>query len=151
MLFSLIILITVILDQLVKILIERTFIPGQSYPLIDEILHLTYVRNSGAAFGLFDNYNEVLILLTILIITGFIYFFNSYIKKNICLQIGFGLIVGGGIGNLIDRIRLGYVVDFLDIRIWPIFNLADIFIVIGTIIFVVYILSNEDFSFRIDN
>ena len=152
MLIYLIIIIMVILDQLFKILIERNLVLGQSHPVIEGVFHLTYVQNPGAAFGFFKGYNEILIVLTLIIIIGFLYIFHNYLVDSLLLKISFGLIISGGIGNLIDRIRLGYVIDYLDFRIWPVFNLADMIIVIGTVLFIIYlfldnpVLKNKDFN-----
>lgn len=143
MLIYIIIIIMVAIDQLSKVLVEHNMALGESYPLIEEIFHLTYVQNPGAAFGIFKGYNEILIILTVLIIAGFIYLYHNYFVNNLILKISFGLIIAGGIGNLIDRIRLGYVIDYLDFRIWPVFNLADMIIVIGTGLLIIYLFSGK--------
>ncbi|MFW5998249.1 MAG: signal peptidase II [bacterium] len=134
-------IIIVILDQWIKYLVDNSFQYGQSYPIIQDIFHLTYVRNTGAAFGILKDYTEVFILLSIIVIIFMIIILYKS-PKNIILELGIGLIIGGAIGNLIDRIRLGFVIDYIDLQIWPVFNLADIFVTIGTIIFI-YILMTE--------
>jgi signal peptidase II len=128
-----------ILDQISKSLVELKLQSGESIPLIKNVLHVTFVCNTGAAFGLFKG--GFLFFIFISIIAVFIILFviiNSFRKPvyrgmflfNLCLV----FIMSGTVGNLIDRFRLGYVVDFIDIRIWPVFNFADTFISIGSCI-----------------
>ena len=91
------------------------------------------VHNSGTLFGLFQNTNFILIVLTFLILSILFYFYN----KEPSLQQGFNFIIAGALGNLLDRVYRGYVLDFLDFKLWPIFNLADSFVVLG-VFFCVY-------------
>ncbi|MFW5976496.1 MAG: signal peptidase II, partial [Bacillota bacterium] len=130
--------IIILLDQWIKFLIDNSFQYGQSYPIIQNKFHLTYVRNSGAAFGIFKEYTYLFIIFSIFIIIFLLYLLYRS-PKNIIFEIGMGMILGGAIGNLIDRIRLGFVIDYIDIHIWPIFNLADIFVTLGIIIFLYFI------------
>jgi signal peptidase II len=124
-------------------LINNSFRFGQSYPIIDNIFHLTYVRNKGAAFGLFENYTYIFIIFSVTVIIILLIFLNKK-SKNIWLELSSGLIIGGAVGNLIDRVRLGFVIDYLDFKVWPVFNLADITIVVGTFIFVYIIWTNKE-------
>ena len=140
----LIVIVTVLLDQWFKILIENSFKYGQSLPVVNNVFHLTYVKNTGAAFGILKDSTTFFIVVSILIIIGFIIFLYYINNKNRWLFIASGLIIGGAIGNLIDRIRLGYVIDYLDFRIWPVFNLADSVVVIGTGILVIFIWNHEE-------
>ncbi len=128
----------IILDQVIKNIILNNFYFGQSLAVINNIFHITYVQNTGAAFGILKNHSLFFIIITIVIISAIIFMLHKSFKGNIYLNIYFGLILGGAMGNLIDRIRLGYVVDYLDFRIWPVFNLADSFIVIGSIFIMFY-------------
>jgi len=128
----------IILDQIIKNIILNNFYFGQSLAVINNIFHITYVQNTGAAFGILKNHSLFFIIITIVIISAIIFMLHKSFKGNIYLNIYFGLILGGAMGNLIDRIRLGYVVDYLDFRIWPVFNLADSFIVIGSIFIMFY-------------
>lgn len=106
--------------------------PVGSIPVIENIFHLTYVENPGAAFGIFQDQRWVFIVATVLTL-GFILWYLRNMDPDIkLLRWGLALIVAGAIGNLIDRILLGYVIDFLDFRVWPVFNVADISIVTGT-------------------
>ena len=106
--------------------------PVGSIPVIENIFHLTYVENPGAAFGILQDQRWVFIIATVLTL-GFIVWFLRNIDPDVkLLRCGLALIVAGAIGNLIDRILLGYVIDFLDFRVWPVFNVADISVVVGT-------------------
>lgn len=123
--------IVVLLDQLTKWLTLKAFVPGESLPLIPSILHLTYVQNTGAAFGLFKNMTPVFIILSLTV--------SAWILWELCRKgphgtmrlWGFALVLAGALGNLIDRVCLGYVVDMIDLRVWPVFNVADSAISIG--------------------
>lgn len=130
-------LIIILLDQLTKVITVKTMSISQSIPLIKNILHLTYVTNTGAGFGIFKNMNSVLIWITIVVI-GAIFYYYDKIPKEKFPQISMGLILGGAFGNLIDRIFIGHVIDFIDFRIWPVFNVADSAITIGVIVLVIY-------------
>lgn len=135
-------------DQFSKNWIIRQFEPGESWPLIKDIFHLTYVRNSGAAFGIFAFRTSFFIIVSLFMIFLILYGERLFPRESSFLHIGMSLLLGGALGNLIDRIRYGYVIDFLDFKIWPVFNVADISLVIG-IIFLVYGLHKSHFlSFR---
>jgi signal peptidase II len=105
----------------------------ESIPVIPNIFHLTYIENPGAAFGLLANQRIFFIVITIIILIAVIYFYRQLKPGQILLKIALGMVVGGAIGNLIDRLRIGTVTDFFDFRIWPVFNIADSAIVIGMI------------------
>lgn len=125
-----------VLDRYTKYLITANMLQGQSIPLIQDFFHLTFIENSGAAFGIFRNRTWLLILITIVILGFLVYLAYTMARKNKWLLLSLGMITGGAIGNLIDRIRTGLVIDFLDFRgIWDyIFNVADIGVVVGVII-----------------
>ena len=123
-------------DQVTKILAKSFLIPGMSRPVLAPVFQLTLVDNRGIAFGLFPNGEKILLLLIsasicVLLALGF---FSS--SERLRVQWGIGLILGGALGNWLDRIRLGAVIDFLDFRIWPVFNFADTAITIGVGLFV---------------
>ncbi|MGL5750765.1 MAG: signal peptidase II, partial [Paraclostridium sp.] len=109
------------------------------------VFHLTYVENRGAAFGMFQNSQTIFIIVAIgASIVGLYYLYNK--KLNLLGSSAILLIISGAIGNLIDRVRLGFVVDYFDFRfIWDyVFNIADIFVVVGTILLCIYIILFED-------
>ncbi|WP_110952897.1 signal peptidase II [Anaerosinus massiliensis] len=132
------------IDQLLKSYIQQTMVIGASLPIITDIFHITYILNPGAAFGILENQRIFFILIAIMMICVVGYIYPKIPAKDKFLRFGIALLVGGAIGNVIDRIKLGYVVDFLDFRIWPVFNFADITIVsgVGIIIYSVWFLSN---------
>ncbi|AIS52616.1 lipoprotein signal peptidase LspA [Thermoanaerobacter kivui] len=124
----------VFLDQLTKYLAVKYLMLIGSYPVIKNFFHLTYVENKGAAFGMLQNKTLFFIVITVIVGAVLIY---SMIKLpgNSVYNYTLAMILGGAIGNLIDRVRLGYVVDFIDFKFFPaVFNVADSFIVIGAII-----------------
>ena len=130
------------LDQFSKALVISNLKTGESIPLIKNILHVTFVKNTGAAFGLFKNGTIVFILISL----AAVIFISTLIVKSIkkgnffsrpLFNTGLIFIVSGAIGNLADRLRLGYVIDFIDVRIWPVFNIADTFITIGTLLIII--------------
>jgi signal peptidase II len=125
-------LIGILLDHLAKFWVSTTFELYDSVPLIDGVFHFTYVTNDGAAFSLFAG-SDWLKWLSLLVSAGLIYFGFKAKQLRRLEQIAYGAILGGAIGNGIDRFRTGEVVDFLDFRLinFPIFNIADIFINIG--------------------
>lgn len=118
----------VILDQITKAIVITCLKYGESYLIINKIFYLTLVKNTGAAFGTFKNQAAFFILVSIIAIIFIVIFLS---KKKVNLYLPLALILGGAIGNLIDRLRFGYVVDFLDFKVWPVFNVADSCISIG--------------------
>lgn len=133
---------TVIIDQLTKYFIERNLY-GKSIDIIENVFSLTYLENRGAAWGILaDNNWLLLIFVPILVVIIVLYLYK--VSNSKAERFLGGLIVGGAIGNYIDRLFRGYVVDFLDFKVWPIFNLADVFIVVGCILFVILSLTRRE-------
>lgn len=136
-------LLVVIIDQISKWLVISNMEFGNSIPLIKGIISLTYVQNQGAAFGLFAGNTWIFIVsavLAVLVIS--VYNYRNPLPNNI--QIILGLITGGAIGNLIDRFRYQYVIDFFDLGWWPVFNVADMAIVCGGILLIIYTFKSEE-------
>ncbi|PIW68471.1 MAG: signal peptidase II [Candidatus Omnitrophica bacterium CG12_big_fil_rev_8_21_14_0_65_42_8] len=126
-----------LIDQVSKVVISSKLSPGESIPIIKDILHITFVKNTGAAFGLFKDSTFFFIVVSVIavVIIGSIFLKavrNGIFYDNFLFNFGLILIMSGALGNLIDRVRLRYVVDFIDLRIWPVFNFADTSITIGT-------------------
>ena len=131
-------------DQIVKYLVSSNMTVGQRIPVIGDYVRLTLVHNRGAAFDTFEGMRVLLTILPlVLILAGIGYMFLHRKDIHPVLLVSLSLIVGGGIGNLIDRVRLGYVVDMLDIRILPVFNVADMGVVIGCGLLCLYVLFIE--------
>ena len=128
-----IVLSILLLDQLSKAFISRVLELNQTIPLIKGICALTLIHNRGAAFGIFRNQFYLFIITSIAAIV-LIYFGLRDNRHNRYYVISLSLILAGAIGNLIDRLRLGYVVDFLNFYVWPVFNVADSSITIGAIL-----------------
>jgi len=120
-----------LLDQLSKAYIKATFDLHESVPILNNIFHITYIRNTGAAFGILAKYPYLLAIISILVIIAIVIFQKAIEEQGRMSMYGYSLVMGGALGNLIDRIYYGSVIDFLDFRIWPVFNLADTFICIG--------------------
>lgn len=118
-------------DQFTKALVVKSMIPGESIPILQDIFHLTYVLNPGAAFGILSNQRIFLLATGAVLILATAYFYPLLKKSDGCLRLGATAILSGAVANLIDRVQTGYVVDFFDFRIWPVFNVADIAIVLG--------------------
>ena len=142
MLYLLLVLI-VFNDQLIKLYINNNLYHGESIEVIQNIFHITYVKNTGAAFGILKGKTNLFIIITVIILIGILIYRKFYLEKDIYLDLASALIIGGALGNLIDRIRLNYVIDYLDFRIWPVFNLADSAVVVGASIFIIYILKTD--------
>ncbi|MBI2304713.1 MAG: signal peptidase II [Chloroflexi bacterium] len=128
--FFLVALVILAGDQLSKWWISSHLLLGESLPPGGPF-RLTYVTNTGSAFGLFANQTFLLILVGIMGMGVIFIMFRYSLRGEVWLLVSLGLQMGGAVGNLVDRIRLGYVVDFLDFRFWPAFNVADSAIVVG--------------------
>ena len=144
MLYEIVILLLIGLDQLSKIWAINDLKAIGSIPIIQNVFHLTYVENRGAAFGMFQN-NQIVFVLIALVASIFGLYYLHKKKIPMVGRVGIILIIAGAIGNLIDRVRLGFVVDYFDFRfIWEyVFNVADIYVVVGTILLCIYILFIE--------
>lgn len=132
-LFFLVTLIVLVMDQGSKHWVVNHFQPGESVPLLGQFVFLTYVRNPGAAFGLFAYKTHFFIIISIIMIILTV--IAAYqIPPNLAkLRFGLAIMLGGVAGNLFDRLQSGYVVDFIDLRFWPVFNIADMGIVVGVL------------------
>lgn len=130
------------LDYLTKMLATSSLTQAQSVSVIPNIFHFTLVLNDGVAFGLLKDKADIFIPVSL----GAIAFIVLYIRRaafiNAATTAALGLILGGALGNLVDRIRFGYVIDFLDFRVWPVFNIADSAISIGAGILILSMLIN---------
>lgn len=129
------------LDQRTKTWISGAFSPGTSLPVVENFFSFTLVHNEGGAFGLFATLpspyqNAMLLVLPLVAVTMFVAYFLTCARTSALLAAAFGLIVGGALGNLLDRLTLGYVVDFFDLHwydgvAWPTFNVADSAVTVG--------------------
>lgn len=129
------------LDQVVKLIVINQIDLFERIPVIPGIFDLTHIRNDGAAYNLFSQVPVLLIVMPALVMmAGLLYIGFTFKKNNLMLMVAIAMVIGGGLGNLIDRISKGYVVDYFDIHIIPIFNIADICICIGCGLLFIYLI-----------
>lgn len=141
MLYELIIVLLIGIDQASKMWALNYLKEIGSIPIIENVFHLTYVENRGAAFGMLQNNQSIFIIVALIASVFGLYYLHTK-KVNFLGKASIILIIAGAIGNLIDRVRIGFVVDYFDFRfIWEyVFNIADIFVVVGTIMLCAYII-----------
>lgn len=134
------------LDQISKIHITNSMILGETFPVIDKFFYITYTLNPGAAFGILPDQRVFFLIIGIILLAGFALFYPRINKLERFLKAGIIMSVSGSVGNLIDRIQTGKVIDFLDFKVWTaIFNIADVAIVVGMFIIFYYV------AFRMDD
>jgi signal peptidase II len=132
----------VLADQVTKHVVASSLQLGEGLHVLGPFW-IRHVENSGIAFGLFSNATAAVIVVTALAVGWMLAYFARSGARHPVLPVALGLVIGGSVSNLADRVRLGYVTDFLDFRYWPAFNLADSFIVIGVGILLVALLLAE--------
>ena len=135
-------LIGIVVDQIVKYWASTDLQAIGTIPLWEGVFHLTYCENTGAAFSMFTGQRWMLLAVTVVLLTGLLWALHNNWLQNAFGRMSLRLIIGGAIGNMIDRILLGYVVDMFDLLLfdYPIFNLADCFVVVGAILGSIYYL-----------
>ena len=125
------------LDQATKFLVVQNIPLWESWsisPTLARLFKFTYITNTGAAFGMFPQLGNIFTVIALIVIVGIVFFHHYLPIGSILVRLSIGLQLGGAMGNLVDRVLRGYVVDFVDIGFWPIFNIADISIVLGVTI-----------------
>ena len=133
------------LDQITKMVIVGNLDVGQSIGIIKNFFNITLVYNKGAAFSMFKNSGVFLIIISLLVVIFLLYYIiKSNLKKHEVII--YGIITGGILGNLYDRIIYGAVVDFLQVGSFPIFNLADVFIVCGIVLLVIFMIGDGKYE-----
>lgn len=140
------ILIIAILDQAAKLFAAGLLPSVDTIPLIQDVFHLTYVENTGAGWGIFSDHTWLLTVATLIVVVAAVAYMVFKRPKSVVFLTGFTFMIGGAVGNVIDRIRQGFVIDFFDFRLinFPVFNVADCFITVGAIIFAVYVIFFSD-------
>lgn len=132
----------IVLDQLTKFIVISKMAFGSSKSVVKGLLDISYITNSGAAFGLLRGWNPLFIIVTFIAIV-FIFLYYRHFKEDLWMKVALGFLLGGAIGNLIDRIRINQVIDFINFRWWPSFNVADISVCIGAGMLLVKIIKGE--------
>ena len=142
--FLTIFIIVFLSDRILKILVFENFSLGVSYPVLKDMFHITPVHNRGIAFGLFGNLDNIIFVCIAFFVLALMFYF-VIIKRpeSILLLSGIFLVFSGAASNLTDRILYGYVMDFIDLRIWPVFNIADSAITIGAFLILLYLFKQK--------
>ena len=144
----------VALDQLSKAWVVRhlsAYTPVDWIPQLASLFSFTFVKNTGVAFGLFPQLGGLFTILSAIVIMGILVFHNVIAETDLWVYGGLGLVTGGALGNLVDRLARGYVVDFIDVNFWPlaqwpVFNIADSAVVVGVAVLLLdaFLLSEEE-------
>jgi signal peptidase II len=144
---------TLVIDQISKRLVMTSFRPGESWnPVapLERWVSLTYVTNTGAAFGLFPDYGGIFMVIAVVVVVVIVVYHRYLPGEQWLVQISLGLQLGGALGNLVDRLRYGHVIDFIDFKVWPIFNVADSSLFVGVVILAFHLLRHgEDWGLGI--
>ena len=141
------------LDQITKFLVVQNIPLHGSwsfFPGLAKIFQFTFITNTGAAFGMFPQLGGAFMVIAIVVIASIVTFYRHLPTANIWVRISLGLQLGGALGNLLDRITRGYVVDFVDIGFWPIFNMADLSIVLGVTLLAYHLWNEENSLDRVE-
>lgn len=143
MIYGLLALLVVLVDQATKHFVVQHFAVGESVPVLENIFHWTFILNRGAAFGMLEGSRWLFVVIALAVIGGVLYLRKEIEQSGVLACMGAALFTGGAVGNLIDRALHGVVIDFFDFRIWPIFNVADIAICTGVGLIIWSILKTE--------
>ena len=140
MIYLILIIALIVIDQVTKLLTINYLLPVNSVEIIKNILSFTYVENRGAAFGIMQNSRIFFLIFTVILIGAIIIYTIKTKPQNKLYLVSTSLIIAGGMGNFIDRLFRGYVVDMIEVTFieYPVFNFADICVVIGAILFCIY-------------
>jgi signal peptidase II len=126
-----------VVDQASKFVVQNEMVLHESVPVIPGFFHITYILNRGAAFGILENQQWFFLVIAILLFLLY-GIFHKRLPSSCIVHCGVGLLLGGALGNALDRVCTGAVVDFFDFRIWPVFNVADMSIVVGVCLLLWY-------------
>lgn len=132
-------------DQITKLIVASNMQLNDTLPIIKNVLHITYIKNEGAAFGILSNHRWIFMSVSAVAIVALCVYLFRFSKDTRLMKTGMALIISGGIGNMIDRIFLGYVVDMIDFRLinFYIFNVADACVSVGAAVLILGIVLNE--------
>lgn len=137
--------IAALLDQITKLLVVQNIAPGTFAPGLKGVFRLTYIENKGAAFGILSEHRWIFMVLSAIAIAAILFFLWKEKPKSLLVQLSLGMILGGGIGNMIDRVFRGAVVDFIDLEFmrFYVFNVADSFVCVGCALLILYLILSE--------
>lgn len=141
--FWIIVVFCLLFDQITKIIISANMIPGESIPVIDGFFHITYVLNEGASFSILQGQRYFFVILTIIVLAIVIVLLRYIPKDDKIFRYSIAVFIAGTLGNFIDRVRQGAVIDFIDFRVFPIWNVADSLLVISLIIIAIKIIISD--------
>jgi len=139
-------ILTLVIDRISKWVVMTNLRLGESWnpvAALEPYVSLTYVTNTGAAFGLFPNYGVLFMVIAIVVVVTIIFYYRHLPGDQWLVQTSLGLQLGGALGNLMDRLLYGHVIDFIDFKVWPVFNLADSAIVVGAVILAYHLLRDR--------
>ena len=137
---------TLVIDQISKRAVMTSLRPGESWnpvAALERWVSLTYVTNTGAAFGLFPDYGVIFMVIAVVVIVTIIFYYRHLPGEQWLVQASLGLQLGGALGNLLDRLQHGHVIDFIDFKVWPVFNVADSSVFVGVVILAFYLLRDH--------
>ena len=143
MIFALVIVLGIVLDQVSKWLIVRSLPVGSGFEVIPGVLDIHHVHNTGAAWSMFNENTMGLAIFSLVMLLGLSIWFCRVPCENLRLRLAISVVISGAVGNMIDRFRLGYVVDFLELPHWPVFNVADMLLCGGVAALAVLLLLDE--------
>lgn len=134
-----------LLDQITKLLVVQNIDQGTFAPGLKGVFRLTYIENKGAAFGILSEHRWIFMVLSVIAIGAILFFLWKEKPKSLLVQLSLGMILGGGIGNMIDRVFRGAVVDFIDLEFmrFYVFNVADSFVCVGCALLIIYLILSE--------
>lgn len=149
MLIFVVLTLIIFADVLSKQLAKTFLMPIGYFPVLQDVFHLTYLENTGAAFGILPGQRWLFIVLKVLVSIAIVYLLIRLQNENKLFRIGLTFVLGGAVGNLIDRIRFGYVVDMFDFTLinYPVFNIADTSVIVGVILLGYYLIFLGDINF----
>jgi signal peptidase II len=152
-LLPLVAILILVIDRISKRVVMANLRPGESWnpvAALERWVSLTYVTNTGAAFGLFPDYGGIFMIIAVVVVVVIVVYHRYLPGEQWLVQISLGLQLGGALGNLLDRLRYGHVIDFIDFKVWPIFNVADSSLFVGVVILAFHLLRHgEDWGLEI--
>lgn len=139
-------ILTLVVDQISKRVVMASLRLGESWnpvTALERWVSLTHVTNTGAAFGLFPDHGVLFMVIAVVVVAAIVVYYRHLPGEQWLVQTSLGLQLGGALGNLLDRLRYGHVIDFIDFKVWPVFNLADSAVVVGVALLAYYLLRSE--------